>query len=451
MLRVAVIGRPNVGKSSLFNRLTGTQHALVHDLPGVTRDRRYGEASLGDIPFCIIDTAGKEEGGRKAEMLQASMEHQADLAIEEADIVFFLFDAREGLTPVDEEIARHLRKVSKPTLLIGNKAEGMKFQSDYTSHKLGLGDPIFISTAHSEGMSDLFEGLLNTINNFSIDITKTEEENLAEKPLQLVIAGRPNAGKSTLVNAFLNEERQLAGPMAGLTRDSISIDWSYNGRAIKLVDTAGQRRRANVTGKLEQMSVQDALRSVQYAHVVALVVDATCPLEKQDLHLARKIIDEGRALIIIINKWDIAENKQTLMDDIEYEMKNHFAHISQVPLITISALKKTGLKKVMDAVFKVYDLWNTRLTTGQMNKWLEYVTSYHPPPLVNGRRVKLKYVTQIKTRPPTFFVYTNLAKDIPEAYRRYLVNSLRESFKLPSTPIRLLFKGSKNPFIDKKD
>jgi GTP-binding protein len=452
MIKVAFVGRPNVGKSSLFNRLTRTKTAIIHDLPGVTRDRRYGNADLFDLKFQIIDTAGTELQHTKATELQTLMESQTFKAADEADIIFFIFDAREGITPIDEELAAKLRAYAKPVILLGNKAEGVRFQHDYTAYKLGLGDPIYISAVHGEGMIDLYSAMMKCIKTYGISNTDVLDEMESDsKTIELAIIGRPNVGKSTLVNALLNEDRQLVGPMAGLTRDSIAIDWHYKDYHIKLVDTAGQRKRSNVDNPIEKLAVTDALRSIQYCNVAALILDASYPLEKQDLHIARHVVDEGRALIIVLNKWDIAKDQKQLLAEVHHELEHHFALIKQVPILTISALQKTGLSKLMDAVIKVYQLWNVRLTTGQLNQWLRFAVEEHAPPLINGRRIKLKYVTQIKTRPPTFHVFSNLPKDIPEDYRRYLINSLRKSFDLPSVPLRFIFRGGGNNPYHTKD
>jgi GTP-binding protein len=452
MIKVAFVGRPNVGKSSLFNRLTRKKTAIIHDLPGVTRDRRYGDADLFDLKFQIIDTAGTELQHNKATELQQLMEVQTFKAADEADIIFFIFDAREGVTPIDEDLAARLRAYQKPVILVGNKAEGVRFQHDYTSFKLGLGDPVYISAVHGEGMIDLFTAMMECIKTHHLSVEEEETEvDPDSKVIELAIIGRPNVGKSTLVNALLKEERQLTGPMAGLTRDSIQIDWHYKDYHIKLVDTAGQRRRSNVNDPIEKLAVTDALRSVQYCNVAALVLDASCPLEKQDLTIARHVADEGRALVIILNKWDIAKDPKAILAEVHHELEHHFAQVKQVPVITTSALEGTGLSKFMDAVLEVYRLWNVRLTTGQLNQWLRYTVEQHAPPLVNGRRIKLKYATQIKTRPPTFHFFSNLPKEIPEDYRRYMMNSLRESFHLPSIPLRFVFRGGdNNPFHSKE-
>ncbi len=452
MIKVAFVGRPNVGKSSLFNRLTRKKTAIIHDLPGVTRDRRYGDADLFDLKFQIIDTAGTELQHNKATELQQLMEVQTFKAADEADIIFFMFDAREGVTPIDEDLAARLRSYQKPVILVGNKAEGVRFQHDYTSFKLGLGDPVYISAVHGEGMIDLFTAMMECIKTHHLSMDEEEKEvDPDSKEIELAIIGRPNVGKSTLVNALLKEERQLTGPMAGLTRDSIHIDWHYKDYHIKLVDTAGQRRRSNVNDPIEKLAVTDALRSVQYCNVAALVLDASCPLEKQDLTIARHVADEGRALVIILNKWDIAKDPKAILAEVHHELEHHFAQVKHVPVITTSALEGTGLNKFMDAVLEVYRLWNVRLTTGQLNQWLRYTVDQHAPPLVNGRRIKLKYATQIKTRPPTFHLFSNLPKEIPEDYRRYLMNSLRESFDLPSIPLRFVFRGGdNNPYHSKE-
>lgn len=450
MITIALVGRPNVGKSTLFNRLTGTKHALVDDQPGVTRDRRYGEGSLGPMEFKVIDTAGMEER-KDVSAMESRMLAMTRAGITEADIALMLVDGVAGITPEDEYFARWLRKQGKPVILVVNKAESKRANPTLAeAYRLGLGEPVMISAEHGEGMAELYDALSEQMpepNEFDGAVDGEEED--VDTTLQLAIIGRPNAGKSTLLNAFLGSERVLTGPEAGLTRDSIAVDWQWNGRPVKLVDTAGLRRQSKRTEKLERMSAVDSFRAVQYAHAVVLLLDASSPLDKQDLKLAEHVIEEGRALVIAVNKWDLVTDEAAWLKALNQLIDKRLAAVRGVPMVTLSALNKAGLNKVMDAVFDVYELWNKRISTGQLNRWLEGMLASHPPPLSPSKRpIRLKYMTQIKTRPPTFVLYATRKEKLPESYRRYLIHGLREAFDLPAVPIRLQLRGSKNPYAE---
>jgi GTP-binding protein len=458
-LKVAIVGRPNVGKSTLFNRLVGKKLALVDDQPGVTRDRRFGQAHLGDLEFTIIDTAGLEEAFD--ESLEARMREQTEQAIKEADVALLLFDARAGITPLDEHFARRLRKTKTPILLIANKCESRAAISGLgEAFRLGLGEPIAISAEHGEGLSELYDALVKHARKAEPEAAEEsfgdaeledlpDDEDEAPKILQLAIVGRPNVGKSTLMNALLGEERQLTGPEAGITRDSIAVDWAWKGTPIRLIDTAGLRRRARVVEKLERLSGADTDRAVRYAHVVVLVLDAHDMLEKQDLTIARHVVDEGRALIIAANKWDAIEDKNEALKKLKDRVEKSLPQVTGIPIITLSARSGRNLDKLMSAVFKTYAQWNKRVPTAQLNRYLDAATVAHPPPLVRGRRIKLRYMTQIKTRPPTFSLFAAKADDLPDAYSRYLINGIRERFDLMGVPIRLNLRRQDNPFDDK--
>ena len=465
---VAIVGRPNVGKSTLFNRLIRKRLAIVDDTPGVTRDRRYGEAHLGNLSFTVIDTAGPEDA--VDDSLEGRMRQQTQAAITEADVTLLVFDARAGVTPMDEHFARLIRKSKKPVILIANKAEGRAgLDAAREGFSLGLGTPLPLSAEHGEGLSDLYDALepfavrkagekssahldaeLEEVAPLDLE-EDTGDEDVVEAPpapkhLQLAIVGRPNVGKSTLVNALLGEERLLTGPEAGITRDSIAIDWSWKDQAIRLIDTAGLRRHSRITEKLERLSGADTRRAIQYAHVVVLVLDANDMLEKQDLTIARQVIDEGRALIIAANKWDAVEDKNAAIKKLSERIDWSLPQAKGIPVITMSAMTERGLDKLMQAVLDIYVTWNKRVSTAKLNRWLAEVTAQHPPPLVSGRRIKIRYMTQIKTRPPTFALFATKADELPESYNRYLVKSLREVFGLPGTPIRLIVRRTDNPF-----
>jgi GTPase len=450
--KAAIVGRPNVGKSTLFNRLSGKHLAIVDDTPGVTRDWREGSARLGGMAFGIIDTAGLDEA--EADSLEAAMLQQTDMALDEADVALFLFDARAGITPRDKHFANWLRRKGKPVILVANKCEGASRRADISeSYGLGFGDPIPISAAHGEGLGDLFDAL-EPFSNLTAE-PNLEEDDAPEldddSPLRLAIVGRPNVGKSTLVNQIIGEERMLTGPEAGVTRDSISVSWMFEGRAIKLVDTAGLRRKSKVREKLENLSVRDSLRAIRYAQIVVLVLDAVtgqddAVLEKQDLTIARHVIDEGRGLIIAINKWDLVKNKKEVLKSLSDRLERSLPQVRGIPTLSFSALNGKGLKKLLPAVFKTYDLWNKRIPTGPLNRWLEMVSENHPPPLSQARRIRLRYITQAKTRPPTFAVFVSRPVDLPDSYLRYLVNTLRDDFDLPGVPLRIYARKGKNPY-----
>lgn len=457
MLTVAIIGRPNVGKSTLFNRLAGKKLALVHDKPGVTRDRKMTAAKLRDLELLIIDTAGYEYS--TTDNMESRMWRQTQMAIEEADVCLFLFDARAGVQPYDEFFADLVRKTHKPVILLANKCEGKAQENAIgEAYKLGLGAPLIFSAEHSIGFDELYLELqeLNEKKQ-AAEVSmepEPEDENTTEmeskRPIQIAFVGRPNVGKSTLVNALLDDERMLTGPEAGMTRDAITTEWQWQGQTFKLVDTAGLRRQARVNDTLEKMSVESTIYAANMAQVVVLVLDADAVLDKQDLTIVRKVVDEGRALVIAVNKWDIAQRKEAL-EKLNYKLETSLTQVAGVPTVTISALKKEGLDKLMRAVLKVYKRWNTRIPTAPLNKWFEAVQEQNPAPLgKNKRRIKLKYVTQAKARPPSFYIFSSNPEGLPESYLRYLTNSLRQTFDLGGIPLRLTVRKADNPYADKK-
>ena len=462
---VAIIGRPNVGKSTLFNRLVGKRLALVDDTPGVTRDWREGEGRIASLRFRVLDTAGLEEAAEGS--LAGRMRRQTEQALRAADVALFLIDARAGVTPMDEHFADLLRKESTPVILVANKCEGRAGEDGLMeAFALGLGDPVPVSAEHGEGMGDLFEALLPYAEEAAArraapsptpppqagegwegaveEETETEEEDRG--PLQLAIVGRPNVGKSTLINRLLGEERLLTGPEAGITRDSIAVDWSFRGRPVKLVDTAGLRRRARVAEKIEKLSGSDTMRAIRFAQVVVLLLDAEQPLEKQDLTIARQVVDEGRALIIAANKWDLVKDRKAALKALHEKLEVSLPQVRGVPVVTISALEGRNLDRLLRAVFDIYDIWRSRISTAKLNDWLLAMTEAHPPPMAAGRRVRLRYATQIKTRPPTFAIWTSRPKELPESYTRYLVNGLRDDFNLEGVPLRIHLRKGKNPY-----
>jgi GTP-binding protein len=439
---VAIVGRPNVGKSTLFNRLVGKRLALVDDRPGVTRDRREGDAELLGLEFRIVDTAGFED--EDPQTLPGRMRKQTEAAVRDADAALFLVDAREGITPLDEEIGRWLRAESTPVIVVANKAEGSSGRSGILdAYRLGLGDPVPFSAEHGEGVADLFEALQPHV---EVEVAADGEEQDEGAPLKLAVVGRPNAGKSTLVNHMLGEERMITGPEAGITRDSVSLDWQWNGRAVRLVDTAGLRKRAKVEDKLERLSVADTHRAIDYAEVVALLLDATRGLEVQDLKIAAQVIEEGRALIIALNKWDIAENASALFNGVKAALAEGLAQLRDVPVLTVSAKTGKGIDTMLKVAFELREAWSRRVPTGELNRWFEDAIAANPPPAAKGQRIKLRYITQVKTRPPSFAVFGNRTEELPESYRRYLVNALRRDLGLGAVPLRLNFRGRSNPF-----
>jgi GTP-binding protein len=441
---VAIVGRPNVGKSTLFNRLVGKKLALVDDRPGVTRDRREGEASLLGLEFRVIDTAGFEDEDPSS--LPGRMRKQTEAAVRDADVALFLIDAREGLTPLDEEIGRWLRAEKTPVVVAANKAEGRQGETGrLEAFALGLGEPIAISAEHGEGVADLFDSLRPFVEREEVAEEEIDEED-PSAPLKIAIVGRPNAGKSTLVNRFLGEERMITGPEAGITRDSISIDWEWNGRVVRLVDTAGLRKRAKVEDKLERLSAADTRRAIDYAEVVVLLLDATRGLEAQDLRIADAVIEEGRALVIALNKWDVAEHASSLFNGVKAALEEGLSQLRGVPVLTVSAATGKGTDTILEVALELREAWSRRVTTGELNRWFEQAIDANPPPAPGGRRIKLRYITQVKTRPPSFVIFGNRVDEIPESYRRYLLNALRRDLKLGPVPLRLTLRGSKNPF-----
>ncbi|HAA92908.1 MAG: ribosome biogenesis GTPase Der [Rhodospirillaceae bacterium] len=441
-ISVAIIGRPNTGKSTLFNRLVGKRLALVDDQPGVTRDRREGEAELGDLSFRIIDTAGLDNAD--AESLAGRMQRQTEQAVAESNVVLMLVDARAGITALDRHFADWVRGQSVPVILAANKCEGGGGEAGrLEAFELGLGEPIAVSAEHGEGLGELY-GALQPI----VDADAIEGDEEAAPEVQLAIVGRPNTGKSTLVNQLLGQDRLLTGPEAGITRDSIAIDWEYDNRPLKLIDTAGLRRRARVDEKLEKLSARDTARAIQFSQVVVLMLDGQTMLERQDLTIARQVIDEGRALIIAVNKWDLVKTKKAAMRKLEDRLETSLTQVRGIPVVTLSALEGTGIDKLMAAVFEIYQVWNRRIATARLNDWLAEMVELHPPPLAStGRRVRLRYMTQTKTRPPTFAVWVSRPKDLPEAYSRYLVNGLRDDFGLIGVPLRITLRQGKNPYV----
>lgn len=444
---VVIAGRPNVGKSTLFNRLTGKPHALVDDMPGVTRDRREGEASLGGMEFTIIDTAGLEDAPEGS--LAARMTAQTQKAVEDADVSLLVVDGRVGITPIDKHFALLLRKKKTKVILVVNKAEGGKASAAITdAYSLGFGEAVAISAAHGEGLSELYDALAP----FSkkSDAEKEEVGEDINTPMQIAIVGRPNVGKSTLVNKILGEDRVLTGPEAGITRDAIAVDFEFDGKPIKLVDTAGMRRKSNVTEKVEKLAVADTLRSVQYAHVVILVIDAQAPMEKQENNIAALVEQEGRALIVAINKWDTVGDKPAYLKAINEILEKTLPQLKGVAVVPISAETGFQIPKLLKTCFKIYELWNKEIGTGALNRWLESALEIHAPPLVKSRRIKIRYMTQKSARPPSFILFANTS-DIPDSYIRYLTNSLREAFSLPSVPIRMKIKKNNNPYAASED
>ena len=470
----AIVGRPNVGKSTLFNRLIGQQHAIVDDQPGITRDRREGHATLAGLSFRVIDTAGLEDANSGA--LEDRMRRQTEIAISQADVTLLVIDGRAGVTPIDKFFANEIRKFGKCIILLANKCEGKAGISGLAEGwTLGLGEPIPISAAHGEGLVDLHDALVDAarklcmesmlLGEYAIDEDAISNETLqaegydhggklleswvddqVQMPMRIAIVGRPNMGKSTLINSLLGKDRLLTGPEAGITRDAVETDFDFKGRSYKLVDTAGIRRRARVADKVEKLIVDDALRAIKFAHLCVILVDATEPLHKQDLAIARLVEDEGRAIVIGANKWDVVRDRRLASMQISKRLQTSLAQLRGVPVVQISGLHKKGLPKLLEAAEDMYRVWNMRISTGRLNRWLEMVLEAHPPPLVNGRRLRIRYMTQIKTRPPTFALFVSHPADLPESYLRYLTSGLREDFDLRGIPIRMVMRKRKNPF-----
>ncbi|WP_146346979.1 ribosome biogenesis GTPase Der [Falsiphaeobacter marinintestinus] len=467
---LAIVGRPNVGKSTLFNRLVGKRLALVDDQPGVTRDLREGDARLGDLRFTVIDTAGLEDV--TDDSLQGRMRRLTERAVDMADICLFMIDARTGVTPTDEMFADILRKRSAHVLLAANKAEGSAADAGVIeAFSLGLGEPIRLSAEHGEGLNDLYSQLMPIADEMAeqadqdtpetdVDIDEDDEDGelpdtpvpTREKPLQVAVVGRPNAGKSTLINKILGEDRLLTGPEAGITRDAISLQIDWEGTPMRIFDTAGMRKKAKVQEKLEKLSVSDGLRAVKFAEVVVVLLDAEIPFEQQDLRIADLAEREGRAVVVAVNKWDVEPEKQQKLRDLKESFERLLPQLRGAPLVTVSAKTGRGLDRLHDAILRAYDVWNRRVTTAQLNRWLMGMLEQHPPPAPQGKRIKLRYMTQVKTRPPGFVVMCSHPDKMPESYSRYLVNGLREDFDMPGSPIRLTLRGQgdKNPYKSKK-
>lgn len=473
---VVIVGRPNVGKSTLFNRLVGRRLALVHDRPGVTRDRREGEGHLADLTFRVIDTAGLEDSDSGT--LEGRMRGQTERAVADADVALMVIDARVGVTPIDDYFADLLRRGSTPIILAANKCEGHAAQAGlYEAFGLGLGEPIALSAEHGQGLNELYDALLPFHKPAEEEVVapapviedddgrdpdddlilESAEEGRAvdergDRPLQLAIVGRPNTGKSTLVNRLLGEDRVLTGPEPGVTRDAIPIDWEYKGRPVRLVDTAGLRKKAKVNDVVEKLSALDTLRAVDLAEVVVLVLDADAILDKQDLTIASRVIEEGRSLVIAVNKWDVASDRNESLLQLKEKLEKSLTQVRGVPTITISAKTGSRVSDLMDTVFKTRDIWNTRVSTSALNQWLDDVTQRHPPPLSKQkRRIKLRYITQAKARPPTFVLFTSRPVDLPTSYHRYLLNDLRDTFGFDGVPLRLHVRKPDNPYDPKKN
>ncbi len=475
---LAIIGRPNVGKSTLFNRLAGKKLALVHDTPGLTRDWREADAHLMGLSFRVIDTAGLEESFDSS--IQGRMRQQTERALARADMALLVVDARTGITPMDRHFADWLRRQNIPSALVVNKCESRSgAEGLYEAYELGLGEPIAISAEHGLGMEELYEILKPKVEEAEAKAARFaalnaeepeedievlfqkyhegdetgfgDEEVPAEdlsKPIKIAIAGRPNVGKSTLLNAILGEERAMTGPEAGITRDAIHVDWEFGGRQLRLVDTAGLRRKAKVVNYIERMAVEDTLRAIRLAQVVVMVIDGETLFEKQDLTIAGHIVDEGRAMVVVVNKWDLVKEKEATLEELKHQLSTQLAQVRDIPIVTVSAIKGQRVEKVMQAVLDVYNLWNHRIGTGKLNRWLRMMESQNPAPLVNGRQNRLRYMTQIKARPPTFAIWVSRPDDYPETHQRYLINGLRRDFNMPATPVRLIIKTSRNPYAD---
>ena len=453
---IVIIGRPNVGKSTLFNRITGRRAALVSDMPGLTRDRREATVALGIHEVRLVDTAGLEEAAPGT--IAARMTRQTEQALKAADLVLFVIDAREGITPADAAFARLVRAAGRPSVLVANKCEGRKgLDGFYESFELGLGEPVAISAEHGEGMGELVSEMLTALGleerapaMKGAEAEEAEAVSVEARPIRVAIVGRPNSGKSTLVNALLGEERLLTGPEPGLTRDAIASDFEWRGRNLSLIDTAGLRRKARVTEPAEKLATSDTLRSIRYAEVVIQMVDAERPLEHQDLTIGDLVAEEGRALVIAVNKWDLIENKQTVLRDLRESVAEKLAQVPGVPVVPISALAERGLDKLLAAVLQVYEAWNRRVPTPDLNRWLHEAVERHAPPASKGRRIKIRYVAQVSTRPPTFVAFASQPKGLPKAYVRYLTKGIRETFHLPGVPIRFVLRKGENPYAGRR-
>ena len=458
----AIVGRPNVGKSTLYNRLTGRRTALVDDQPGVTRDRRSGEAELYDLSFHVVDTAGLEEA--PPDSLAGRMRMQSEQAVLEADLVLFVVDARAGLLPADESFAAWLRRCGKPVILLANKCEGREAEAlTSEAYRLGLGEPVPFSAEHGLGLGDLHEALVKqlaspdasaalVLESADSDVSADAETEDSDKcgPLQMVVIGRPNVGKSTLVNHLIGEERLLTGPEAGITRDSIALDWNHGGQAIRLIDTAGLRRPGKIKDELERLAGADTRRSLRYAHVAVLVIDAKQPLERQDLAIAESVIEEGRGLVLAVNKWDLGEEPRVALEEMHRRIEQSLPRVRGLPIVTLSAMTGRNVDRLLPAVVKLYKAWNRRLPTAQLNRFLAEAVARHPPSAPKGRRIRLKYMTQAKGRPPTFVLFASRSDALPESYMRYLENELRAAFDLYGPPLRLRLRAGRNPYAEKE-
>ena len=459
MLPIAVIaGRPNVGKSTLFNRLTGSRAALVSDMPGLTRDRREGEAVLSGNRITLVDTAGLEEAPSGS--ISARMRVQSEAALARADLILFVIDVRDGITPADAAFARTVRSSGRPVILVANKSEGRAAKDGfYEAFQLGLGEPISVSAEHGEGVGELAATMLDALGlrpkgksrrGETEDAAPGIEADAAERPIRVAIVGRTNSGKSTLVNALLGEERMITGPEPGLTRDAVASDFGWGGRSVRLFDTAGLRRKARITEKAEKLSASDAIRAIRFAEVVVLLTDAQTPLEHQDLTIADHVEQEGRALVLAVNKWDLVTEKQKALKDLRDTVTVRLSQLPDVPLVTVSALAERGLDKLRDAVFSTYERWNRRVATPDLNRWLAGALDRHTPPASRGRRVKIRFMTQPSSRPPTFIAFCSIPEALPKSYVRYLTKSLRDTFDLPGVPIRFRLRKGDNPFAGKR-
>ncbi|HSF91878.1 MAG TPA: ribosome biogenesis GTPase Der [Paracoccaceae bacterium] len=460
---LAIVGRPNVGKSTLFNRLVGKKLALVDDQPGVTRDLREGAARLNDLRFTVIDTAGLEDA--TDDSLQGRMRALTERAVDMADMCLFMVDARTGITAVDQDFAELLRRREKKVIVVANKAEGKAGEAGfYEAFSLGLGEPIALSGEHGQGMDELYYTLRPIIAEFSeeqyepeieVDLDdEVDEEGEAvevplDRPIQIAVVGRPNAGKSTLINKIIGEERLLTGPEAGITRDSISVNTDWEGRKFRIFDTAGMRKKAKIQEKLEKLSVSDGLRAVKFAEVVVVLLDVQIPFEQQDLRIADLAEREGRAVVVAVNKWDLEEDKPEKLKELREAFGRLLPQLRGAPMVMVSAVTGKGLDRLHDAIMQAYSVWNTRISTAKLNRWLGAHTEAHPPPAPSGRRIRLRYMTQAKTRPPTFIVFCSIPDALPESYKRFLVNGLRRDFNMPGTPIRLYFRSGDNPYAEK--